>query len=196
MKKLLLSTLVTVILHCSLHAQLTKASWMIGGSLGFSSSTTPAPYGNYNYTLVSIAPKAGYFLIDRLAAGLTVNTSFSHSHYDNTVINPSTFHDEIYGVGPFVRYYFLPAQKMANILLEVSDQYNWISVSQEANSHQNSYGFAAGPAIFLNPSVALECTLGYTWNKGGGSASAPLESHVFKTAIGLQVYLAGKKHKG
>ena len=195
MKKALLSTLVALILHSTLHAQLTKSSWMIGGSLGFSSQTTPNPIGNYNYTLISIAPKAGYFLIDRLAAGLTLNTSFSTSHYDNTAINPNTYHDNVYGVGPFVRYYFLPAQKMANILLEVSDQYNWISVTQEANSHLNSYGFAAGPAFFLNPSVALECTLGYTWNKGGGSVNAQLDSHAFKTAIGLQVYLAGKKRK-
>lgn len=195
MKKALLSTLVILTLHSSLHAQLTKSSWIIGGSLGFSSSTTPASYGNFNYTVVSIAPKAGYFLIDRLAAGLTVNTSFTHSHYDNMIYYPSTYHSNQYGVGPFVRYYFLPAQKPANILLEISDQYTWISASQQANSHLNSYGFAAGPAFFLNPSVALECTLGYTWNKGGGSPNAPFDSHAFKTAIGLQVYLAGKKRK-
>jgi hypothetical protein len=196
MKKTLLSTLVVLTLHFSLHAQLSKGSWLVGGSVGFTSSTTNEPYEQYTATSISIAPKAGYFLIDRLAAGLTLGTSFNHQHYDNSNIIPNSYTDNIYGVGPFLRYYFLPAQKPANILLEVGDQYEWISATGlNATPHLNSFGFAAGPAFFLNPSVALECTIGYTWNNGGGE-SAPPTTHVFKTAIGLQVHLPGKARKG
>jgi hypothetical protein len=195
MKRILLSTLVILSLYFSANAQLEKGSWMVGGSLGVSSTTTPEYQGNYTTTQVSISPRAGYFFIDRLTAGLSINSSFSHSHYGGSSANPNTYNDNAYGVGPFVRYYFLPTQKPANILLELSDQYSWLSYSGLPNTErENSYGFAAGPAFFLSPSVALECTLGYTWNKTI-NYNPQQNSHVFRTAIGLQVYLGGKHHK-
>jgi len=194
MKKLLLLTLVILSLHFSLHAQLEKGSWMVGGSLGLSSSTTPTYYGNNTITQISISPKAGYFLIDRLAAGLSINSTFDHNHYPNS--SPSSYNDNLYGIGPFARYYFLPTQKPANILVEVSDQYSWITYTgQSGHLRENTYGFAAGPAFFLNPSVSLECTLGYAWTKTSGY-NPEQNSHTFRTAIGLQIYLPAKHHKG
>src|SRR6202012_708777 len=75
MKRILLSTLVILSLYFSAHAQLAKGSWMVGGSLGLSSTTTPQYQGNYTTTQVIVSPKAGYFFIDRLTAGLSINSS-------------------------------------------------------------------------------------------------------------------------
>ena len=194
MKKLTLLALIALTAHTTLRAQLTKQSWMVGGSIAFTSATNTQTFGGVTSTLFSITPKAGYFIIDRLAAGVSVAAAFSHYHY-NSQPNPQTFNSSIYGIGPFVRYYFLPTQKPTNILVEVYDLYSTNTATGNSNTHTNEYGFAAGPAFFLSPSVALELTLGYYWDKGPTAYPTTPTTHTFKTALGFQVYLPGKHHK-
>ena len=191
MKKVLLLTTITLALHFSLSAQLAKNSWMIGGSLGFSSNA----YKGTTVNQYAITPKAGYFLIDRLAAGIGLNVSLIHQSYSYPNYPFPSYHQNVYGVGPFVRYYFLPTQKPVNVLLEVSDQYNRVTQSATPSGHTNTFGFAAGPTFFLTPSVGLEWTIGYAWNRGAGPQGYG-DSQTFKTTIGLQVYLTGKHRKG
>jgi hypothetical protein len=193
MKKFTLLALIALTVSFSTHAQLTKKSWLAGGSLGVSASSDGYLGTDISYSTYSIAPKAGYFFIDHLAAGILLNTTFSHYHYADQYQDQNQNSHSL-GFGPFVRYYFLPVAKPVNILLEVYDQYTINGNNGSANSHTNSYGFAAGPTFFLNPSVALECTFGYAWTKPTAQ-TVSLANHVFKTAIGFQVYLPGKNHK-
>jgi hypothetical protein len=55
---------------------------------------------------------------------------------------------------------------------------------------QNGFGFAAGPAIFLNKHTALEFTLGYNSIK---IKDDPDRSNTFTVGVGFQVHLLGSK---
>jgi hypothetical protein len=190
MRKELTFLVITVTLHFSLRAQLSRNSWMIGGSLGFTSTSESGE----TITQFNIIPRAGYFFMDRLAAGLGVHATFDQTHVPY-VSSLENYNDKDYGLGPFVRYYFLPVQKAVNVVMEVSDEYSWITAPYQLSAHSNTFGFAAGPTFFLTPSVALEWTVGYAWSRGGGSA-VPTDAQTFNTTIGLQVYLRGKYRKG
>ena len=74
MKKVILLTTITLALHFSLHAQIGKDSWMLGGSIGVSSNA----YNYGTFTQYTFAPRAGYFVIDRLAAGRLPDVQNNH----------------------------------------------------------------------------------------------------------------------
>jgi hypothetical protein len=144
-----------------------------------------------------MTPKAGYFVIDRLAAGIGASIGLSHTKYQRSG-GDDAYKQNSYGIGPFVRYYFLPVQKAGNAFLEVNDQYsttkNTVVNYSTATNHTNAFSIAAGPVIFLSPTVGLEWSLGYEWDHNTGNPNPP-PTRTFKTAIGFQVYLAGKRRK-
>ncbi len=183
-----------ILFKSSLNAQISKRYWMMVGSVEIS-SVKSHQNGNSTTTLFSITPKVGYFFIDKLAAGLSVNTNFYRYHYENEITNTSSTNRQvIYEFGPFVRYYFLSPEKMFNILLEVQDQYGFSEIknnSQPATRGNsfNSFGFLTGPIVFLNSSVAIEWTCGYSWLKEIGSSTNNLGTNNFITSVGFQIHL-------
>ena len=56
------------------HAQLTKSSWLVGGSASFESTKYTGDDDNTT-TLVQVMPGAGYFFMDKLAVGLRSSVS-------------------------------------------------------------------------------------------------------------------------
>jgi hypothetical protein len=173
-----------------------KGQWMLGGSAQYSHSKTNYSTIAFNQdtkqTTYAGLPLAGYFFIDRLAAGVLVSAAAANSKQVAVSINPvmllnsqSETRVSGYGAGPFVRYYLLKPAKKLNVFAEASYIYTseksksktyqvmqpygqlpLITASQtESNYKQNSYSFSAGPSLFLGTKVAFELELGYTYSK-------------------------------
>ena len=166
------------------YSQITKNNWLVGGSGNFKTTKTEKlsdgtkPYDDR--TIFSISPNIGYFFYDKLAGGISLSYT-----YDNI------FEDyQYFGVGPFVRYYFLNSEKRINIFLQGNYNYyeggsKTVDGNDNGKFHNNGYGFKAGSAIFLNSSVAVELSLDYISNK----LNSTLREETFMIGVGFQIHL-------
>jgi len=91
-------------------AQTEKGRWLVAGysNLGLDIGKNKYKSGgttteNYKYSTFSLQPEAGYFVTDKLAAGLFVDFYRSSNKYDGGDKDFST----MITVGPFIRYYLL-----------------------------------------------------------------------------------------
>lgn len=181
MKKVLFAALMTIAVQ-GVFAQVNKGQWLVGGNAGFTSSKQGDGDAN-KWTHFNLSPNAGYFFIDKLAGGLRVNfTSTKNKAADKASTN--------LWIGPFARYYFLPAADKVNILADAG--YAFGSAGAGDKSSQNGYSISAGPAIFLSPNTALEFTLNYQSFKYEGESD---RENNFGVNIGFQVHLGGGAKK-
>jgi hypothetical protein len=158
-------------------------NWLVGGSVG---ST------NFNFETetfnISLNPRAGYFISDRLAIGALVTLGLD-------AYNGGTNFQ--YGIGPFARYYFpeggSPTNRWfgeANVGIAGSHRED----SDEDNPVSLQLGVAAGYAHFITPSVALEGMLGYTYSEADINSDTGGSSGIGLT-LGFQVYLPGRRNR-
>ncbi|TAN01261.1 MAG: hypothetical protein EPN39_02595 [Chitinophagaceae bacterium] len=180
MKKIIILFLVLSALYSSSDAQITKGNWMVGGDASFS-----LDYTRYEYDEIApthgfrglISPGVGYFLIDKLTMGLKADLNFNH-------FRNGTPHMETQfslNTGPFLRYYFLPAENIINIFGGAAYEHFFHTYANPANT----YSVFAGPTFFFNSSVAAELLAGLDYFKPKGNAITTS----FKVNIGLQIYL-------
>ena len=176
MKKILLAICLFVCVG-SLTAQVQKNDWLIGGSTKFSSNKT----ADLKTTMFEFSPNAGYFFVNNFAGGL--RTTITSVKVESEDAISSTL------ISPFLRYYFLPGDNKVNIMLDGSFGFGSTSALGDSKG-QSGFGFAAGPAIFLNKHTALEFTLGYNSIK---SKDDPDRSNTFTVGAGFQFHLLGSK---
>ncbi len=183
-------TLLIIFISCfsikNINGQITKGNWLVGGSASYSqknfSITTSAIYKQTNF---QITPFVGYFLMDKLAVGLNPSLDFVKISVGSD--GPST--NTIIGVGPFVRYYFLEADKIFNLFGQGSYGYgsNTGKVQgQGFGSNLNTFAFSAGPVLYFNSSVGLEFTINYSITKFVGVTGSNDE---LSFGIGFQIHL-------
>jgi hypothetical protein len=189
MKKIAILAILVFFFVVSAYSQVTKGNWMVGGTIGLTSDKmNQSDAEKETVTQFTFAPQAGYFIIDKFAAGLRFDIMAETDKVHNPVNSYSTAQTD-YAFGPFLRYYFLSPEKMANVFFEAGDQY-FIGVPHNGTSityTSNDFNIAAGPVIFLNSSVGLEWSIGYTWTKGIKNVGGTKNS--FQTGIGLQIHL-------
>lgn len=89
-------------------AQTAKSTWLLGGSAGFNSSKQ----GDFKWTQFNLSPNAGYFFMNNLAAGLSLD--FSSYKEENTDAQT------MFSVGPFIRYYFVDLVEKPNCSVMVT----------------------------------------------------------------------------
>lgn len=195
MKKLYF--LVAVFLPVTfLHAQLNKGQWIVGGNAGFSANSQGDNVPGYSIksTIIQLTPGGGYFVADKLAAGIRASFGFSHQKTVSTTpayvmeSNVSNI-----GVTPFVRYYFLPKTNKINLLADASYTYSTAKVTNKnppypdgsSTNNQHAYTIAAGPAFFINSSIALEVTASYQVLKFGTNGT----QNTFMLNAGFQIHL-------
>jgi len=133
-----MKTIVAILLFllpCSLHAQLKKGQWMIGGLADFSHTSSDEGINYYSHnskaTNYRLMPGAGYFFMDKFCGGVRINISGVKTEDDQTSISPvysyiSSLDLTVSGIGfsPFFRYYLLPAAKKINVFVDASYTYN------------------------------------------------------------------------
>lgn len=159
----------------SLQAQITKRNWLVGGDANLSTSKSKFSNGNESdrATQFLISPNAGYFFADKFAGGLKGSIGFTKLEGES--INTG------FNIGPFIRYYFLDIENRTNLFSEVSYAYG----DSGTGLSSNSYSIKAGPAIFLNSSVAIEITLAYNYAKNSSQTS----NNQIIAGVGLQIHL-------
>lgn len=149
---------------------------MIGGNAGFNVQKQDP----HNIVTIDVNPMLGYFIIDNLALGATLNMSSYKigDDYKNTG----------FGIAPFGRYYIGPS----GVKLFVHAQFGYLSNKTEQppfeDDKSNGTQLTIGPglAFFLNNHVAIEALLAY--DKYGGD----LDGSRIGLNIGVQAYLGGE----
>ena len=182
MKKLLFLVNFFIFLSQNGHSQINKKNWLMGGAINFSStSTNYLSLGSGRSTNLHIAPNIGYFFANKFAAGLGVRIE-----YNKNTLGPNTSSATDYSLGPFVRYYFLPTENKLNLFATGSYGY---TITNPGNQNANTFSFFAGPVYYLNNSVGLEFSVGYSTT----SNSETLYNHSVLLGIGFQIHLEKNK---
>ena len=180
MKRAIMILLNCTLLSLAARGQITKGNWMVGGDASFS-----LDYTHYEYNEIApshgfrgqISPGVGYFLTDKLAMGLKADFNVNRFH------NGSPVETDFYlSTGPFLRYYFLPAENTINIFGEAAYEHSFRFFYA---SPANTYSVFAGPTFFFNSSVAAELLAGLDYFKPQGNAN----TLSFKMNVGFQIYL-------
>ncbi len=188
MKKVLIAAFLLVSSN-AIFAQVNKGQWLVGGSAGFNHSSQ----GDVKQTDISLAPDAGYFFIDQLAAGLRPEFQYSKNK-TKTGTSTSTNSGTMFTLAPFVRYYFMPSGEMLNIFADASYGFGSAKAKGGSSVSGNYYQIKAGPAIFLTPNTALELALYYR-SLGGDlhENAAGDRDNNFGLSVGFQIHLGGGK---
>ncbi len=196
MKKLFITTLI-VFAGVSAFAQFEKGRILAGGSVSFASSTNKtktdnATTTNSKTTSFDFGPRAGYFFIDNLAAGLGLDLSTSSTKQEGSGDKDAS---TTFLISPFVRYYLQPGiffQGQYGIGPETEKSTN-ASTTVTTKYTGSSWSLGAGYAYFLNSNVAVEPFIGY------GARSRKLKDSDVKGVnsglfinIGFQIYLDRK----
>lgn len=176
------------------YAQYNQGRMLVGGSLGFSTQTEKTKYdGNTQtdgkWTSFSFEPQFGYFIIDNLAVGASLDFGLSKWKDEND--SDDDYSSTSIEFTPTVRYY-LPQ----NIFFQGQvgfgtgkDKYGSGSVDEEKFS-TFSFALGAGYAHFLTDNVAIEPMIGYGsyQAKDKDTDVKDINNGLF-LRVGLQVYL-------
>jgi hypothetical protein len=173
-------------------AQLTKGNWLTGGNASFTSAKySGSSNSNQTINTITISPDIGYFLFDKFAAGLKISITSQNDFVKPTVGSSGTSYSTratTYNFGPFARYYFLPLEKQLNIFAEAGDQFGISTSSNTSNQSFNTWFVSAGPAFYFNENVALEFSVGYSYN-----TSPSLYASQILIGLGFQIHLKNDK---
>ena len=187
MKTLTLFFFIILAATLTSNAQITKGNWLVGGSGSFSTSTftsenTDGSESKQKGTSLRISPNLGFFISDRFAVGLDLSLNFANSEgRDNS--------NWAIGLGPFVRYYFLPEDKLINIFSQTSIRFNNGLSEINKDSKSTTFGLSAGGVIFFNSSVGLELSLNYEDITVKRANSNNRNTDIFFVGLGFQIHL-------
>lgn len=178
-----MKTIRTIILATALlfslstQAQITKGNWMVGGSGYFNTSNVKNSNGEVLQSInsVLIQPNVGYFLFDNFASGLSLSYGFNKTD--------GGFSNSGFGIGPYVRYYFLKPESLVNILIEPNYYYG---KDFDKTDFTSSYGLKVGPVIYFNSSVCLELLAKYEHIFYSYDS---FTTDSFQIGLGLQIHL-------
>lgn len=168
MKKLLVTSAIAF--FSSVYAQTEKGSWVVSGktSLGFTSTKTHYDTNTQNTDLTkvssfSIAPSAGYFVINNLAVGIEL--SFLSTKTVGYLTDPDYKAIKTnMGVMPTATYYFTTGSSFRPYLSAgagYSSTTSKYGSSSRLKTNGYIFGGKAGFIYFLNPTAALDLGIGY-----------------------------------
>jgi hypothetical protein len=182
MKKIILLFLLTSIFWNNADSQITRENWLIGGAASYSSLKNKGNGIPRNYQIeFQLSGNVGYFFLDKFVGGL------KPVFESNKVINGSiAVSSGTYELGPFLRYYFLPADRRVNILSEFSYEFGITPSSGNPTLYSNNISGLIGCEAFFNQSVGVEFTIGYSslkYTKSTGSVNTII------AGIGFQFHL-------
>ena len=172
MKSLVLSALFGLF-FLSLSGQPAQGAWMLGGDARFQSNI-----GGSEFNALSLSPRAGYFVTDRLALGMGAGIYAGRTEF---------FKYSGVNVSPFARYYFPLKKTKLSLLLETGGSFSSGRFDRQTS---NTWRIQASGGInyFLTPEFALEAML------GAGRAFPKIGEDFTETdfRIGFQVFLPRK----
>ncbi|MCT4120210.1 OmpW family outer membrane protein [Elizabethkingia anophelis] len=186
---------VFALLGFAASAQTEKGSWVVGGStsIGFNNVSTKVKSDNTTFdgpkvNTFTIAPSAGYFVIDKLSVGLDFAYTNATTKYDGAKTTSNTF-----AILPTATYYFTD-NTVIKPYLGAGIGYASNTEKEEYRGKSNEYtvdGFAwkvkGGFAYFFTPSIAADLGLSYSQfsNKDNGVRT---NVNTFGVGVGLSVF--------
>lgn len=193
MKKI---TILTFAIFATLgaYAQYNQGRMLVGGSLGFSAQTEKTKYdGNTQtdgkWTSFSLEPQFGYFVIDNLAVGASLDLGLSK--WKDEADSDDDYSVTSFEFTPTVRYY-LPQNIFFQGQVGVGTaKYKYGSGNIDEDKYSTlSFALAAGYAYFLTDNVAIEPMIGYgsSSEKNKHTDVKHINNGLF-LRVGLQVYL-------
>lgn len=108
MQKILLLTVFVSVFAYDSNSQIEKRNWIVGGIASYRSSEYNEVAGLTSKQIIfQLSGNLGYYFINKFAIGIK-------PEYDRTEVKQNANHQVVnsYGLGPFVRYYYLPIKKM------------------------------------------------------------------------------------
>jgi hypothetical protein len=205
------------LLFCAsfLSAQYTdQGNFMLGSTFGLSAANSTISHNagdggasveNPTSTLFTISPSVGYFVLDELAIGISMDYTFSRvrsavgeKNEDSNVL-----------FGPFARYYLPIADDMA-VFLEGSfgfgNSRNDMELGgQPQNIRTNMVAFGVGPGltIFSTSAIGIEALCKYNYSRstfdttiGGINAKTITRTNQFDFSVGMRFYFGGLQKAG
>ena len=181
------SVLLFTLFSTLMHSQITKGTWLVGGSADFryvSINNEDATPSEVKQSSFNISPNVGYFFYDKLAAGTSMYIAYSKSDsYPNSLQG---------GIGPFVRYYVLDIDKSMNIFGQAKLAFGTaLNSAIDSDFKSTEYIFPAGTVFFFNDIVGLETSLNYS-NRHVNSSTGRSNYDSFFLGIGFQIHLANR----
>ncbi len=188
MNRLLLTAFTSLLISYTATSQLTKGTWLVGGSgqlyLYNQNYLTSAYSTQYKYVNIDISASTGYFVADKLVLGLRPYVNYlKGKNFAGSITGSGR-----YGIGPFSRYYFLQEEKSFNILVDASYLFG-VADLFGPNGKLNIFSVATGPVIFFNSSIGLEFLLGYTAKTEEIPNDYKDVRNGFQVSIGFQFHL-------
>lgn len=195
MKKLIF-TLAVIFCSLGAFAQFEKGTILAGGSFEFSGEKNKIKTDNSTTTYakttsISLAPQAGYFIIDNLAIGaaLDLGTQVKKSETSDYKVTSSQIQ-----LAPFARYYFEPGIFIHGQVGFGSgnDKVKQGNTTTDNKTGLFSYNAGVGYALFLNDNVAIEPMFGYRYLSIKDKESNPKTKDIASGAflrVGFQIYL-------
>lgn len=205
MKKLLAFSLITLFVS-SVHAQVGKGGFMVGGSMGVNNSKsnyTSGSYTNeYKSTSLSINPQASYFVAKGLAIGIAPSYSYAKSKVS---YSPAESSNHTWAIGPVIRYY-IPFDRFA-LFAHTSYNFGWRTThgstfdinfgtvtNYTANDKLNTFRGGIGATYFITNNVGIEGL--FLYQKQDISYGKPNDGNQSSPSInfniGFQIYLQKK----
>ncbi|MCU4164403.1 outer membrane beta-barrel protein [Carboxylicivirga caseinilyticus] len=178
-------------INLSSFAQTEKGKIIMSGTsdLGLSSTTTKFEYDGESYsddiksTQFNITPSLGYFVIDNLALGLSIDFESTKQKVssDSYTSNSLLF-------GPFARYYVgsgnIKPYIQGDFLFgnqKSKYDYSGVNMSGESKNNVSAWDLGVGLGFFLNDFISLDLGLGYgsiTMSDGDNSKDKTIISGV------------------
>jgi hypothetical protein len=190
MKKLLLLSKAILVFSFA-NAQTEKGNFLLGGDLA-----------NFKFglvdnsgTTISLNPKAGYFVADRVAMGISMPINFDKNEFEDIEGNYLTKSTN-FGFGYFWRYYFskgYPFNFFAGIdfgvlTFKYKSEYTLANSSPVISTQRGQdfyFIFDAGIVYFLSKSVGIESVL--------STSNLTNDGMTLNFRVGFQIYLNTSK---
>lgn len=205
MKTLYLIIATFLLVTANSYGQLDQNTWLVGGTGSFDTyksnltfvtqATADANEIQYKYKEVELNPKVGYFILDKLVAG--VSFSYISEKSESTTITGSfgggSTKSNRFLIGPFARYYLLKKELSYNFLVEANYQFGSVNQSDlsEDKGKLSRISFFVGPEIFFNSSVGMELLLGYKTltQEMDNPLNVSISRAGWQIAVGFQIHL-------
>ncbi len=199
-----------------LYAQTESGNFLIGSSLGFSTSSSTVKVTSGESTTTgqgteaqqfNIAPKVGYFIQENLAVGIGIDYTLNRVKEPENVLDENTDFNISYDsdllFGPFGRAY-LPIGDDKAFFLETSIGFgssrNEIDIegdNQVTTNNVLALGFGPGFTIFSGDNFGIEALVKYNWARSNSSINfqginneTTNKTNALDFSVGFQYYFA------
>jgi len=185
---LMLGTTSTVALSGSISSELMSLGFI---KIRYRYDSDPAEDA-FKLTSYNFLPKAGYFVIDNLSAGLQIVAS---GYKETDLEYDETYKQRTIGIGPFVRYYY-PLDKFYPFaeaeLLFGTVRESWYS--DDEKTPFGMVGLMVGAALPLGDNVTFDAAAGYLRSSMKNTNPETDEKVLFITSgfslrMGFTIYL-------